>query len=84
MPQRPENPARRKRINLTVRGDIIRQAKELNLNASQAAEEGILKAIKKAQEEAWLKENANAIAIYNKRIEENPPILKPGWFKGEW
>lgn len=74
----------RKRVSLTIRGDIILQAKALNLNASQAAEAGIAAAVKNAQEIQWLKENKSAIEAYNTRMEQSPPLLRPDWFKGEW
>jgi len=40
---------KRRPINLTIREDVIRQAKSLELNTSKAAEAGIVKAIKDAQ-----------------------------------
>lgn len=38
---------------------------------------------KKALEEVWLKENAEAIAAYNKRIAERGTLLKPIWEQRE-
>ena len=38
---------------------------------------------RKALEEAWLKENAEAIAAYNKRISERGTLLKPIWEQRE-
>lgn len=76
--------SKKRSINLTIRADVIKEAKELDLNASQAAEAGIRAEIKKVREEAWRKENAAAIEAYNKRIDEEGPLLKPDWFKGEW
>ena len=34
---------------------------------------------KRALEEAWLKENADAIKAYNERIEKHGMLLKPIW-----
>ena len=53
--------AKRRSINLTIRGDIINEAKSLKVNASQAAEAGILEAIKRVREKAWIQENQRAV-----------------------
>lgn len=73
--------ARRRGVNLTIRADLLEQAKELKLNASQAAETGIAAAVKKAREQAWLTENAEAIAAHNKRIEEEGLLITPLWLR---
>lgn len=45
----------KRRVNLTIRRDVMARANELGLNVSQAAEDGIKSAIRKAQEEEeWL------------------------------
>ncbi|MFP4098934.1 MAG: type II toxin-antitoxin system CcdA family antitoxin, partial [Alphaproteobacteria bacterium] len=49
-----ENMPKRKAINLTIREDILKEAKDLGLNASKAAELGILAAIKQTREQCWL------------------------------
>jgi antitoxin CcdA len=74
-----EETPKRKAINLTIREDILREAKSLKLNTSKAAETGILAAIKEAQEQAWLKENKLALMEHNKRIEDEGPLLSPEW-----
>lgn len=76
-----KNGTKRRSINLTIREDILREAKNLNLNASQAAEVGIAKAIKKAQEQVWLKENRTALMAHNKRVKKQGPLLTPEWNK---
>lgn len=72
---------KRRPVNLTIREDVLREAKKLNLNASQAAEAGIAEAIKKAQEQAWLKENRDALTAHNKRVEKQGLLLNPEWNK---
>ena len=67
-------------INLTIRADLLEQAKELDLNASQAAEAGIAAAVKVAREKAWREENMAAIKEYNEivALEGLPfPVLWP-------
>ena len=72
---------KRRPINLTIREDVINKAKDLNLNASKAAEYGILEAIKQEKERQWLKKNEKAIKVHNKRIEDSGALLKPIWLK---
>lgn len=70
---------KRRPINLTIREDILKDAKELNLNTSKAAEYGIAQAIKEAREQAWLNENKSALSAHNKRVEESGTLLTPNW-----
>lgn len=76
-----EEASRRRPVNLTIREDLLKEAKELNLNASKAAESGIIAAIQKAKEHLWLEQNKNAIESYNRDIEERGLLLKPSWLK---
>lgn len=73
--------ARRRPTSLTIRADLLREAKDLNLNASRAAEEGIELAVRKAKEVAWLEENRDAIAAYNERIAREGTLLPPIWLR---
>tara|TARA_R110002124_G_C8914220_1_gene510736 strand:+ start:240 stop:503 length:264 start_codon:yes stop_codon:yes gene_type:complete len=75
---RRQGPKRRP-INLTIREDILREAKALKLNASKAAEAGIEAAIRQAREENWRAENREAIAAHNQRVAESGPLLVPDW-----
>jgi len=70
---------RRKRLNITVREDIIEDARAMDLNISAAAEAGLVAALRKAREEAWLRENADAIRAHNERVERDGLLLKPYW-----
>jgi antitoxin CcdA len=74
-----ENMPKRKAINLTIREDILKEAKALSLNASKAAESGILAAIKNTREQCWLEENKSAFMAHNKRVETEGPLLTPDW-----
>jgi antitoxin CcdA len=56
---------RRRPVNLSIREDLVAAAKELGINASQAAEQGLAAAVRTAKEQAWLKENAEAIEYWN-------------------
>ena len=71
--------SKRRPVNLTIREDILKKAKDLSLNASKAAEYGILLAIKAEREKQWLEENKEAISAHNERIEREGTLLKPAW-----
>ena len=72
-------PERRKRTNLTVREDIMAEAKALGLNTSRAAEAGIAAAVKAEKERRWREENAEAIKAYHERIAREGLCFAPPW-----
>ncbi|HEX2839929.1 type II toxin-antitoxin system CcdA family antitoxin [Hyphomicrobium sp.] len=74
----PES-VKKRPISLTVRTDLIKEARALRLNTSRAAEAGIEAAVKKAKEQAWLSENKAAIEAYNERIARSGTLIKPIW-----
>ena len=64
-------PSKRKTpTNLSVRADLVRRAKELDLNLSGLLETAIEQAIKAAERDAWLAANEDAIRAYNARVEK--------------
>ena len=67
----------RKSANLSLDSDLVSQARELKINLSRAAEDGIERAVKAEQERLWRLENAEAIAASNKYVEEHGlPLAK--------
>lgn len=72
-------PSKRRPVNLTIREDLMKEAKALKLNISQAAENGIIASVKQAQEQEWLKNNQKAIQAHNERIDKTGPLLTPAW-----
>lgn len=70
---------KRRPVNLTLPDGLLKEAKSLNVNASREAEAGIRSAIKRAQEEKWLKDNQAALQAHNARIEKSGPLLVPAW-----
>jgi antitoxin CcdA len=70
---------RRRSVNLTIREDILADAKSLSLNASQAAEAGIVEAIRQARTQAWRAENRAGIDAHNARVEKDGVLLTPDW-----
>lgn len=71
--------SKRKPINLTIREDILKEAKTLDVNASRAAEAGIYEAIRQAKEQQWLAENRKAINEYNEQVAKHGTRIKPVW-----
>lgn len=63
-PQAPKRAA-----NLSVNGDLLNKAKELDINLSATLEQALAEALKKKQRERWLAENRKAIDAYNEHVE---------------
>jgi antitoxin CcdA len=63
--------ASRKAANLSLDSELLSQARELDINLSRAAEDGIAQAVKAERGRRWLEENAEAIKAYNDYIEKN-------------
>lgn len=72
---------RHKPVTLSVREDVLLAAKALGLNISQAAEAGVSAAVREAQQEAWLRDNAQAITDYNAKVLTRGLVLTPRWAK---
>jgi antitoxin CcdA len=61
----------RKPANLSLNEDLVTQARDLNINLSRAAEDGIARAIKTERERLWRIENAEGIAASNAYVEKH-------------
>lgn len=61
----------RKRTSMTIRPDYLQRAKELGINASAAAEQGVVEAIRKAEAARWIEENREAIESTNDWVAAN-------------
>ncbi|NMM45775.1 type II toxin-antitoxin system CcdA family antitoxin [Rhodospirillaceae bacterium KN72] len=61
----------KKSANLSLDPALVREAKALSINLSQAAEAGLRAAVAEAKSERWRAENAQAIDGYNRWIEDN-------------
>jgi antitoxin CcdA len=60
---------RRRGTNLTIDPVLVSDGKAAGLNLSKIAEEAIRSALRQVRQEQWVKENAEAIAFYNQRVE---------------
>lgn len=61
--------APKRAANLSVNGDLLNKAKELDINLSATLEQALAEALKKKQREQWLAENRKAINAYNEHVE---------------
>lgn len=64
-------PATRRATSMTLDAALLDEARSLGVNLSRAAEEGILIKVKEERARRWKEDNAEAIADYNRWIEEN-------------
>lgn len=61
----------RKAANLSLSAELVSSARELNINISRAAEDGIARAVKAERERLWREENAEAIRLENEYVEKH-------------
>ena len=57
--------------NVSLRADLIDEAKDLNINISRACEQGLAAEVKKAREDKWIAENWEAIQSSNAYVEKH-------------
>lgn len=57
--------------NVTVNSDLLRRARELGVNLSQALESALVAEVLRRARERWLAENRAAIDAYNEDIERH-------------
>jgi antitoxin CcdA len=66
------NPQAPKRAtNLSVNSDLLRQARELDINLSAAFEETLSALVVEKKQQTWLEQNKHAIEVYNQQVEAN-------------
>ena len=67
----------KKRTNLSIKVSLLSEAKELGINVSASAENGLKMAITDEKKKRWLRENQSAIQSSNLFVEENGlPLAK--------
>lgn len=57
--------------NVTLPENLLREARQLNINVSQACERGLVAEVTAAKAKQWLQENREGIAAWNAYIEGN-------------
>lgn len=65
------NAGLKKAANLSIRGDLLEEARALGINLSQTLEKALVVEVKKAKEAAWLEQNRAAIEAYNRHVTEH-------------
>ena len=63
--------AARRPTNLSINSDLLRQARELDINLSHTLEQSLAEAVSRKRAERWLQENREAIAQYNADVEQH-------------
>jgi antitoxin CcdA len=61
----------KKRVNVTLSSKLIADAKELGINVSQSAEEGLTRKVREAKSAQWLEENREALLAWNEWVRKN-------------
>jgi antitoxin CcdA len=60
--------APKKSTNLSINSDLLRQARELRINLSQALEQRLAELVRAERRRQWKDENREAIEAYNSRV----------------
>ena len=68
-PRRSAKPRRATNVSLPV--DLIEEAKRLDINISQACQQGLEKQVSKSRAERWIEENREAIESSNAWVEKH-------------
>lgn len=63
--------ATRKATNVSLRAQLLAEAKALRINVSQAAEAGLAQAVAAKRAELWLKANQEALESSNDHVERH-------------
>ena len=67
----------KKATNVSLAERLLVEAKELQINISQAAEAGVARAVAEKRAERWTKENWEAIQSSNEYVEKHGLPLAP-------
>lgn len=63
--------APKKPTNVSINSDLLKKAKELKINLSATLEQALAEQLRNKQRSEWLRENADAIRVYNQFVETN-------------
>lgn len=61
----------KKATNITLSADVLKEAKSLGINISQACDQFLRELVKREQERRWQADNAEFIAAYNTGVERD-------------
>lgn len=66
----------KKATNITLSMDVYEAAKSLGINISQVCEQRLREEIQARREKEWNEQNAEFLAAYNRRVEEEGVALE--------
>lgn len=61
--------APKKPTNLSINSDLLKKAKELDINLSATLEQALTAQLKAKKAQLWLEQNKDAIAAYNQSVD---------------
>jgi antitoxin CcdA len=61
----------RKATNVTLPEALLKEARELGINLSQACERGLAASVAEARAQRWLKDNREALNAWNEYVEQH-------------
>jgi len=61
--------ASNKAVNLSVDSDLLRQARDPDINLSATLERALAEALRRARRDQWLTENMQGIEAYNEQVD---------------
>jgi antitoxin CcdA len=62
--------APKKAANLSINSDLLKAARDSNINLSAVLEEALAYLVADSKREAWRRENADAIQAYNEFVDK--------------
>ena len=71
MAQRQTQAAPRRPTNVTLPERMVSEAQSLDVNVSQACEQGLALAVRHARDQRWLEENRSALDAWDEYFELN-------------
>lgn len=71
MPALYDQAAPKKPTNLSINSDLLKKARDMEINLSAALEQALTHQLKMKQAQQWLDENNSAIAAYNKSVDDS-------------
>ena len=66
---RPSSAVQRRATNVTLPEDLLREAKGLGINLSQACESGLAVAVAQARRQEWERDNQAGVEDWNQRVQ---------------
>ncbi len=72
--------ARKVATNVSIRAEVVQEAKALGMNLSAVCEAAVVEAVRRGRQQTWLEENRAAIESYNALVARDG-VLSDQWRK---